>query len=218
MIGWGGLADPEARPTLTVEAATVRGPTELRSRPRAGGPPLVLDEFLAGELFDHRGRSRYQGDDERVFCHPQKGSSLDHKRYARTFRSALARAGITDYVRPFHDGRHSAITNDAAAGNSGLAVMRRAGHSDFRVTQQYLDLAGVEFAEEAERAAARALAHARKPSPVRAVADVIRQPPPPPLSAAAGVRFGSGLRRGNAALERQRAAAVAAALTIRSRR
>ena len=120
---------------------------------------LVLDEFLAGELFDHRGRSRYQGDGERVFCHPLKGSALDHKRYAETFRTALVKAAIEGYVRPFHDGRHSAITNDAAAGNSGLAVMKRAGHSDFRVTQQYMDLAGVEFAEEAERAAARAFAH-----------------------------------------------------------
>jgi len=126
----------------------------------------VLDEFLAGELFDHRGRSRYQGDGERVFCHPFKGSALDHKRYGQTFRAALERAGMTHYVRPFHDGRHSAITNDAAAGNSGLAVMRRAGHSDFRVTQMYLDLAGVEFAEEAERAAARVFAHVprRKPT------------------------------------------------------
>lgn len=152
------LADPEAKPTLSVERATVRG---------QDGPPksatsrrtLVLDEFLAGELFDHRGRSRYQGDGERVFCHPLKGSPLDHKRYADTFRDALTKAGIEDYVRPFHDGRHSAITNDAAAGNSGLAVMWRAGHSDFRVTQMYLDLAGVEFAEEAERAGARAFAH-----------------------------------------------------------
>jgi len=152
------LADPEQRPTLSVENATVRGrdgaPKSATSR-----RTLVLDEFLAGELFDHRGRSRYQGDRERVFCHPLKGSALDHKRYGQTFRAALDWAGITDYVRPFHDGRHSAITNDAAAGNSGLAVMRRAGHSDFRVTQMYLDLAGVEFAEEAERAAARAFAH-----------------------------------------------------------
>lgn len=152
------LADPEHRPTLSVENATVRGrdgaPKSATSR-----RTLVLDEFLAGELFDHRGRSSYQGDSERVFCHPLIGSSLDHKRYAETFREALERASITDYVRPFHDGRHSAITNDAAAGNSGLAVMRRAGHSDFRTTQMYLDLAGVEFAEEAERAAARAFAH-----------------------------------------------------------
>jgi integrase len=152
------LADPEQRPTLTVEAATVLGrdgaPKSTTSR-----RTLVLDEFLAGELFDHRGRSRYQGDGERVFCHPLTGGVLDHKRYADTFRAALVKAKIEGYVRPFHDGRHSAITNDAAAGNSGLAVMRRASHSDFRVTQQYLDLAGVEFAEEAERAAARAFAH-----------------------------------------------------------
>jgi hypothetical protein len=51
---------------------------------------------------------------ERVFCHPEKGSVLDHKRYAETFREALARAEITDRVRPFHDGRHSAITHEAA--------------------------------------------------------------------------------------------------------
>ena len=152
------LADPVERPTLTVQRAFVRG---------EDGPPksstsrrtLVLDDFLSGELFDHRARSRFQGDDERVFCHPEKGSALDHKRYAETFCAALVQAGISDYVRPFHDGRHSAITNDAAAGNSGLAVMKRAGHSDFRVTQQHLDLAGVDFAEEAERAAARAFAH-----------------------------------------------------------
>jgi len=155
------VRDPEQRPTLSVERATVRGhdgsPKSVTSR-----RTLVLDEFLSGELFDHRGRSRYQGDDERVFVHPLEGSSLDHKRYAATFRAALDMAGITDYVRPFHDGRHSATTNDAEAGNSGLAVMRRAGHSDFRVTQQYLDPAGVEFAEEAERAAPRAFAHVRR--------------------------------------------------------
>ena len=70
---------------------------------------------------------------------------LNEKRYANTFRAALAKAEITDYIRPFHDGRHSSITNDAAAWNSGLAVMKRAGHSDFRVTEQYLDLAGEDF-------------------------------------------------------------------------
>jgi integrase len=56
-------------------------------------------------------------------------------------------------MRPFHDGRHTAITNDAAAGNAPLAVMKRAGHSDFRTTQGYIDLAGVTFREEAERLA-----------------------------------------------------------------
>ena len=152
------LADPEERPTLTVELATT-GSREGAPKSQTSRRTLVLDEFLAGELFDHRGRSRYQSDGERVFCHPLKGSTLDRRRYAETFRKALATAGIVDYVRPFHDRRHSAITNDAAAGNSGLAVMKRAGHSDFRVTHMYLDLAGVDFAEEAERAAARVFAH-----------------------------------------------------------
>lgn len=157
-LRWRDVRVPGDPPTVSVERAFVRGedgpPKSMTSR-----RTLVLDEFLASELFDHWTRSAYQGADERVFGHLEKGTALDPKQYAETFREALAKAGITDYVRPFHDGRHSAITNDAAAGNSGLAVMKRAGHSDFRVTQQYLDLAGVDFAEEAERAAARAFAH-----------------------------------------------------------
>jgi len=68
------LADPERRPSLSVEAATVRGrdgaPKSTTSR-----RTLVLDEFLAGELFDHRGPSRYQGEGERVFCHPLNASN-----------------------------------------------------------------------------------------------------------------------------------------------
>lgn len=50
------LADPERRPSLSVEAATVRGrdgaPKSTTSR-----RTLVLDEFLAGELFDQIGRA-----------------------------------------------------------------------------------------------------------------------------------------------------------------
>ena len=157
-LRWRDVRVPGDPPTVSVERAFVRGedgpPKSMTSR-----RTLVLDEFLARELLDHWQRSAYQGADERGVRAPREGTALDPKQYATTFRAALTKAGITDYVRPFHDGRHSAITNDAAAGNSGLAVMKRAGHSDFRVTQQYLDLAGVDFAEEAERAAARAFAH-----------------------------------------------------------
>ena len=54
-------------------------------------------------------------------------------------------------MRPFHDLRHSAITNDAASGSSPIAVMTKAGHSDMRTTKRYLHLAGVVFRDEAER-------------------------------------------------------------------
>jgi integrase len=61
-------------------------------------------------------------------------------------------------VRPFHDGRHTSITNAAAAGVSPAALMARAGHSDFATTQLYIDLAGETFREEADRLEERVFA------------------------------------------------------------
>ena len=90
-----------------------------------------------------------------MFCHPLTGGVLDDRRYAITLRLALTRAKITDYVRPFHDGRHTSITNAAAAGMSGPALMARPGHSDFKTTQGYIDLAGETFREEEELLEAR---------------------------------------------------------------
>jgi integrase len=78
-----------------------------------GERTISLGPVIAGALFEHRARSRFQGDDERVFC-SVTGGPIDVSRYARTFRRALELAGITDRVRPFHDQRHSSITNDAA--------------------------------------------------------------------------------------------------------
>jgi integrase len=90
-----------------------------------------------------------------VFCSPTKGTPLDPARYATTLRKALAKAKVEKYVRPFHDGRHTCITNEAASGNAPAAIQKRAGHSSFSTTQTYIDLAGVTFREEAERAEAR---------------------------------------------------------------
>jgi integrase len=90
----------------------------------------------------------FKGDNEHVFCNPLTCAALDPKRYAETLRAALERAKITGYVRPFHDGRHTSLTNAAAAGMSPAALMARAGHSDFATTQLYIDLAGESFREE----------------------------------------------------------------------
>ncbi len=38
-----------------------------------------------------------------------------------------------------------------------MAIMKRAGHSDFKTTQGYIDLAGETFREEAERLERRLL-------------------------------------------------------------
>jgi integrase len=62
----------------------------------------------------------------------------------------MAKAGVDKEMRPFHDGRHTSITNAAAAGFSPAALTARAGHSDFKTTQGYIDLAGETFRAEAE--------------------------------------------------------------------
>jgi integrase len=127
----------------------VRGQTDS-PKSRNSRRTFALGRTLASELFDHRARSAFQGDDERVFCNPRTGGALDYKRYAKTLRAALKRAGIEDYVRPFHDGRHTSITNSAAAGMEPMQIMKRAGHSDFATTQIYINLAGETFPEAAE--------------------------------------------------------------------
>jgi integrase len=123
----------------------VRGSQDT-PKSEAGERTIALGPCIVDELFQHRARSPFDSDDDRVFVSPYRGSALNPKRYAETF----ARWGFEGYVRPFHDGRHSSITNAAAAGTSPAAVMARAGHSDFKTTQLYIDLAGEHFREEAE--------------------------------------------------------------------
>jgi integrase len=149
-LRWGDvdLADPEGA-LLRVRETWVRGAPDT-PKSEAGERTIALGPALAEELWQHRRRSRFAGDDERVFVHPEKGSPVDHKRYAKTLRAVLAKAKIEGPMRPFHDGRHTSITNSAAAGFSPAALMARAGHSDFATTQLYIDLAGEQFREEAE--------------------------------------------------------------------
>lgn len=136
---------------LRVEETWVRGQRDT-PKSEAGERTIALDAYIADELFKHRGRSSFAGDDERVFCHPSKGSPLDAKLYAGTLQRALVRAKVdASTMRPFHDGRHTSLTNAAASGNAPVAIQARAGHSSFSTTQRYIDLAGVQFRDEADQ-------------------------------------------------------------------
>jgi integrase len=127
------------------------------SKSEEGIRSIALSSTLAEELWQHRRRSAFQGEDELVFCDPERGSPYRADVFREAFHKALRAAGITDYVRPFHDLRHTALTNDAAAGASELAVMSKAGHRNMATTRQYLHLAGVVFQDEAERLERRLL-------------------------------------------------------------
>lgn len=107
--------------------------------------------MLAEMLWQHRRASAFQGEGELVFCHPQKGKPLDVDTYRVAFAAALTGAAITEHVRPFHDLRHASLTNGAAAGETPIALMTRAGHANMSTTQTYLHLAGVVFPDEAKR-------------------------------------------------------------------
>jgi integrase len=110
---------------------------------------IALSPALASALEARYGQTAFKGDQEFVFSHPERGSRYSEKLFAEQFRAALAEAGISDYVRPFHDLRHTALTNEAASGSSPIALMTKAGHSDMKTTQIYLHLAGTVFRDEA---------------------------------------------------------------------
>jgi len=77
--------------------------------------------------------------------------------FEEVLRAAQAVAGIEGRVRAFHDLRHTAITNDAAAGANPVALMTKAGHADMKTTKTYMHMAGVVFRDEADRLEARLL-------------------------------------------------------------
>ena len=124
---------------------------------RASGRSLA--PALVSALEEHYRRTAFQGDDELVFCHPERGTTYREHVFARQFRAALNQAGITEYVRPFHDLRHTALTNEAAAGSSPIALMAKAGHTKMKTTRIYLHLAGVVFHDEAAALERRLFAH-----------------------------------------------------------
>ncbi len=139
------LADPE-RPYVEVAETWTRSRWDT-PKSESGYRKITLHPQVASELFDHRGRSSFSGDDELVFC-SSRGTPFGANRYAITFRLALGKAGISDYVRPFHDLRHSSITNGAAAHMSQEALQARAGHASYQTTEGYIERRGMEFAEE----------------------------------------------------------------------
>ena len=121
----------------------------VESKSEEGLRLVAIPPTLAGELADHYASSSYTSDSDFVFAHPTRGTRLETTHwYPGEFRKALAAAGITDYVRPHHDMRHTAITNLAMTGASEIAVMATAGHKSMQTTRRYLHLAGRTFRAE----------------------------------------------------------------------
>ncbi len=127
------------------------------SKTERGVRSIALAPALRAALAAHYGRTAYKGDDELVFCHPERGSVYPAERFRTALAAAMEAAEVPGHVRPFHDLRHASLTNGAAAGEEAIALMTRAGHTNMRTTQTYLHLAGAVFRDEAERLERRLL-------------------------------------------------------------
>jgi integrase len=108
----------------------------VESKWEEGERLVALPGVGVDELAAHYTTSKYRSDADFVFCHPERGSMLDHDWYRDRFLEALPVAGIEGHIRAFHDMRHRALTNLAATGASPIAVMATAGHRSMQTTKQ----------------------------------------------------------------------------------
>lgn len=119
------------------------------SKSEAGARSIALPPMLVRELEIHYQRTAFRGDGELVFSHPQRGTIYSAEVFKPALEAAMERADVPGPLRPFHDLRHLSLTNGAAAGESAIALMARAGHANMATTKRYLHLAGVVFRDEA---------------------------------------------------------------------
>jgi integrase len=111
--------------------------TTPKSRRSSRAVPLA--DVLAAELDRHFQRSRFAGNDDLVFAHPQLGTVLDGSKLRKRFTAARDRAGVRE-IR-FHDLRRTFGTRMAAAGAPMRSLQEWLGHSDFRTTLIYAQYA-----------------------------------------------------------------------------
>jgi integrase len=143
---------------LTVREALVKGCFTTPKTP-SSRRLIELGPRTQQLLSQHWQESPFQGDEELVFCHPQKGTPLDPSKLARAYmRPALKAAGISKPFRPFHDLRHTALTHEAAAGNPMTHIKNKAGHTHTSTTERYIHAAQTTFPGAAQRSEQRLLA------------------------------------------------------------
>ena len=142
-----------------------------KSKTEQGERSIALPGRLWRDLYEWRRECGFH-DESYVFKAPApryKTSSKDgrislEEAYKKSFRVALQKSGITDYVRPFHDMRHTSLTNSAVLqGTTDIMLATKAGHTDPKITRQYLHLAGTVFHDEANQLERRLVGEGNNP-------------------------------------------------------
>jgi integrase len=142
-VGWEAQRVRVRQNYVLGEFGTPKSRRSTRSVPMA-------DE-VAGELDRLYKTSRWQGEDDLVFAHPEHGGPLYKAGVLRRYQKAL-KAALLDESHVFHDLRHTFGTQMAAAGVPMRTVQEWMGHRDITTTQRYADYAP--SAREADMVAA----------------------------------------------------------------
>jgi integrase len=131
----------------------------VTSKTKTGERSIALPPMLAEKLWQHRRTTSYKADQDRVFCHAERGSVYRSEWFKAALEEACKGAGIMlpPGFRKMHDLRVTSITNGVRADENSVKLQARAGHSNFVTTQRYIDLAGVVFHDEAAALADRML-------------------------------------------------------------
>jgi integrase len=137
------------------------------SKSEEGERSIALSPGLQTELGEQYRRTAYKGQDELVFCHPDRGTIYRAESFKEALDTALKVAGIDGKLRAFHDLRHSSLTLGAASGEGAIALMARAGHRNMATTRTYLHLAGTVFRDEAARLEERLLGEVESSTELR---------------------------------------------------
>jgi integrase len=161
------------------------------SKTETGVRVVAIPTQLAEQLWQHRRCSNFRGDDERVFCHPQRGSEYHITKYKPALERAFRKASLEwpEGFRPCHDLRVTAITTDARNGTDPIAIMANAGHASYSTTKRYVKLAGVVFPDAAAARAERLLStdsstDLSRPEPHSGNATALNQAESTPIAAA----------------------------------
>ena len=113
-----------------------RGRVDEADSPKSHqGRSVPMADRVARELERLFQRSRWQDDDDLVFCHPETGHVLDASKVRKRFQEALSRARVREIT--FHELRHTFGTQLAAARVPLRTIQEWMGHADAKTTEIY---------------------------------------------------------------------------------
>lgn len=123
---------------VRVNRSYVRGEF-VTPKSRLGTRAVPMAMQVAGDLARLQKQSRFDGDEDLVFCNPSTGRPYDRSKLLKRFKAAIKKAQVTEI--PFHGLRHTFGTRMAMAGVPMRQLQEWGGWKDFQTVLIYAHFA-----------------------------------------------------------------------------